>query len=351
MRRTWSVLVVSLLAVICTQGRARAQDTLVPAGTLLRCTMNEPNFSSATAAVGDPVLCYLSTVQEFGRNAFPRGSYLGGHLESDKEPGHFVGKGNLKIVFDRIGLPSTDVNLDTKVVAARGYKVDKEGEIVGKGHAKRDVVEWMIPPLWPWKVLSLPARGPRPTLKGEETLQLRLMEDVVVPRLSAYSGAIDRPARPTVYIPRPAASTEDKPPYASPVYANTKYRKPVAVPSTDQPGMLNASYTVTEAPKQDLQVIPPEVQQPAPTATEAASSVSEAPRSPSEVKNLTLLALKSETIVAAAHYWVDGNFLAYTLSNGSNGEFELNELDWARTTELNSERGVAVTLKTGSAAQ
>ena len=43
-------------------------------------------------------------------------------------------------------------------------------------------IEWMIPPLWPWKVVSLPARGPRPTLKGEEALTLRLMEDVVLPR-------------------------------------------------------------------------------------------------------------------------------------------------------------------------
>jgi len=28
-------------------------------------------------------------------------------------------------------------------------------------------VEWLIPPLWPWKILMLPAKGPRPALKGE----------------------------------------------------------------------------------------------------------------------------------------------------------------------------------------
>ena len=50
---------------------------------------------------------------------------------------------------------------------------------MGHGHAKRDAIEWMIPPLWPWKVVSLPARGPRPMLKGEEALTLRLMEDIV----------------------------------------------------------------------------------------------------------------------------------------------------------------------------
>jgi hypothetical protein len=67
----------------------RAQEVLVPAGTLLHCTMNEPNFSSATADIGDPVLCNLSGVQEFGHVAFPRGTYLQGHLEVDREPGHF----------------------------------------------------------------------------------------------------------------------------------------------------------------------------------------------------------------------------------------------------------------------
>src|SRR5208283_6200582 len=165
-----------------------AQDLLVPAGTLLQCTLDEPNFSSATAAVGDPVLCQLRTMQEFGRPMFPRGSMLGGHLEADKDPGHFVGKGYLKLTFDRVILPNGDLPVPAKIIQARGYKVDKEGDIDGKGHAKRDVVEWMIPPLWPWKIIMLPARGPRPTLKGESMLTLRLMDDVQIPQVSAANG-------------------------------------------------------------------------------------------------------------------------------------------------------------------
>src|SRR5580658_6500876 len=163
---------------------ASARDVVLPAGTLLQCTLNEPNFSTATAAVGDPVLCHLRGVSEFGQQAFPRGSYLVGHLESAKEPGHFFGKGNMKLQFDRIGFPSGDLPLDAKVIATRGYKVDREGEIVGKGHAKRDVAEWMLPPLWPWKVIMLPARGPRPALKGESVMTLRLMDDVQVPQVA-----------------------------------------------------------------------------------------------------------------------------------------------------------------------
>ncbi len=163
---------------------ASARDVVLPAGTLLQCTLNEPNFSPSTAAVGDPVLCNLRGITEFGQQAFPRGSYLVGHLESAKQPGHFVGKGNMRLQFDRIGLPSGDLPLDAKVIATRGYKVNKDGDIRGKGHAKRDVVEWMLPPLWPWKVIMLPARGPQPALKGESVMTLRLMDDVQVPQVA-----------------------------------------------------------------------------------------------------------------------------------------------------------------------
>jgi len=167
---------------------ASARDIVLPAGTLLQCTLNEPNFSSSTVDVGDPVLCHLRGVTEFGQQAFPRGSYLVGHLDSAKDPGHFWGKGYLKLQFDRIGLPSGDLPLEAKVISTRGYKVDKQGKIDGKGHAKRDVVEWMLPPLWPWKVIMLPARGPRPKLKGETVLSLRLMDDVQIPQIAKNFG-------------------------------------------------------------------------------------------------------------------------------------------------------------------
>jgi hypothetical protein len=167
---------------------ASARDVVLPAGTLLQCTLNEPNLSSATAEVGDPVLCHLRGLTEFGQQAFPRGSYLVGHLESAKDPGHFWGKGSLKLQFDRIGLPSGDLPLEAKVIATRGYEVDRAGKIDGKGHAKRDIVEWMLPPLWPWKVIMLPARGPRPQLKGETVLSLRLMDDIQIPQLAQTFG-------------------------------------------------------------------------------------------------------------------------------------------------------------------
>src|SRR5450755_2168746 len=184
---TLAVTALGLVVLSLSLG-ASARDVVLPAGTLLQCTLNEPNFSSATVDVGDPVLCHLRGITEFGQQAFPRGSYLVGHLEAAKDPGHFWGKGYLKLQFDRIGLPTGDLPLEAKVIATRGYKVDKQGRIDGKGHLKRDIVEWMIPPLWPWKVIMLPARGPRPTLKGETQLSMRLMDDVLIPQVAQTYG-------------------------------------------------------------------------------------------------------------------------------------------------------------------
>lgn len=112
----------------------------------------------------------------------------------------------MKIEFDRIGLPGTDLPLSAKMIAVSGgYKVDREGKIKGKGHATRDIVEWLLPPLWPWKILTLANRGPRPTLKGETRVTLRLMEDVIVPESAQYQrfGRLDTGGsytRPALYL-------------------------------------------------------------------------------------------------------------------------------------------------------
>ena len=110
-RLPFALLAVSLFALTLS---ASAHDIVVPAGTLLQCTLNEPNLSSATVDIGDPVLCHLRGVTEFGQQAFPRGSYLVGHIEASKDPGHFFGKGYLRLQFDRIGVPSGDLPLDAK---------------------------------------------------------------------------------------------------------------------------------------------------------------------------------------------------------------------------------------------
>ena len=65
--------------LLCSAATGWAQQTelavpsgrFVPAGTLLGCTLDEPNFSSQTARAGDPVLCKTTSVEMFGRQVIP----------------------------------------------------------------------------------------------------------------------------------------------------------------------------------------------------------------------------------------------------------------------------------------
>jgi hypothetical protein len=174
-------MVVSMVAFA---GTACAQDRLVPAGTLLRCVMDGLNSSSATSAVGDPVLCRLRTLEQFGRPVFPKGAMLGGHLEDLKDPGRFSGKG-YAIAFDRVILPYGDLAVPAKVIQAKKVKVSKTGDINSQQDAKRHS-GWLMPPLWTWKLVSVPVRGPRPQVKSEEHLELRIMDDILIPATLVY---------------------------------------------------------------------------------------------------------------------------------------------------------------------
>jgi hypothetical protein len=295
---------------------ASARDVVLPAGTLLQCTLNEPNFSTATAAVGDPVLCHLRGVTEFGQQAFPRGSYLVGHLESSKDPGHFWGKGEMKLQFDRIGLPSGDLPLDAKLIATRGYKVDKEGDIKGKGHAKRDIVEWMIPPLWPWKVIMLPARGPRPTLKGESVLTLRLMDDVQVTQVT------QRTVPPGWHF------------FSQP--RNESYNQSQLRQDTPQLSVRaatsNADMELTVAPQASYaSLITRSV------ATEATLTRGSSPGMP-------VFVLTTGMALPVSSYGYQDGRITYTLASGGGGVISTDDIDWDTTTRVNSLRGVRVAL-------
>ena len=311
-----------ILHVLCLPALATAQtkETIIPAGSLLQCTLDEPDFSSASAAVGDPVICHAHGVQEFGRAVFPRGAYLAGHLAESKEPGHFWGKGWLKLEFDRVSLPDTTLPVPGKIVAVRGYRVDREGKIIGHGHPRRDAIEWLIPPLWPWKLVSLPARGPRPTLKGETQITLRLMDDVEVP----LAAAATRPAAAHSAALRPA-------PWRPPADWS-------AMPAT-------ASRPIIRYLPPSISGMPSEPSAATLTASSAApvtESVIATERPPVQ---LTLIALKGETIYGATDYWIEGGRLFYVLRSGAEGALDLNEVDWDRTAQLNAERGITLTLR------
>jgi hypothetical protein len=291
MRQTF--LYITLAFMSFGLARTAKAQTIIPAGTLIQCSLNEPNFSSATASVEDPVVCALKSVQEFGHTLLPRGSYLEGRLAAEKEPGHFAGKGYLRLEFDRIGLPGTDIPVPLKVVAAAGYKADRQGDIVGKGHAKRDVAEWMLPPLWPWKVIALPARGPRPTLKGEERLTLRLMDDVIVPKMADAQPTVDSGWHH---------------------FGEPREREQVYQQSQSH----NFSLSQTSFTR--------------PTQTIPDSSAAVQPR------RSTLIALKSGDVLEVYRYRIEESRLSYFLRDGTGASSDAANIDWTRTSQLNSER-------------
>ena len=300
-------LAVALLVLFSLTLTASARDVVLPAGTLLQCTMDEPNFSTSTVDVGDPVLCHLRGVTEFGQQAFPRGSYLVGHLEAAKDPGHFWGKGYLKIQFDRIGVPSGDLPLQAKVIATRGYKVDKEGKIDGKGHPRRDVIEWMLPPLWPWKVIMLPARGPRPKLKGETVLSLRLMDDVDIPQVAQTYG-------PGWHFFNHMSETFQD--------ARSAVNRPQLASRPGSDGQVSYASYVTR---------------------DVSSSIGNATTAP----GMPVFVLNSGTVLAVSGYGYQESRITYSLVGGGSGVISTDDIDWSTTTKVNNKRGVHLTLHSG----
>ena len=281
-------------------------DELIPAGSLIQCRVSEPNFSSKTADIGDPVLCQASPVEKFGRSVLPYGTYLEGRFEDYKDPGHFVGKGWMELKFDRMVIPPGQViPLSAKVVYVPGMPVDKEGKIHGKGHAVRDAVLWTIPVLWPIDLLTLPVRGPRPKLKAETRMTLKVMDDVGIP-MDPSTRAPMTPSAPNPYgfSTRPSIST---------------------LPPTTYLPYRAASTSTYYSRQQSWQ------------------------ERSGENERFTVLVLTDGNGRLASDYWLEnGVQLRYTASNGSSVIVPIELLDLSRTLEANRRRGVSFALRSGS---
>jgi hypothetical protein len=311
MTRKYFLLAVLLCVSASIVARAVTNDELIPAGTLLQCTLDEPNFSSKTAQVGDPVLCYLGHISAFGRSIFPRGAELSGHLQDYQNPGHFVGKGWIEIDFDRIILPGAQVYpLSAKVISAPHLKVDAEGKVHSKGHPKRDATLWAVPVFWPVKILTLPNRGPYPTLKGEARLTLRLLEDIEVP-LPASNARASVPMPPWVSPSRYDASS-------SVIYPPASFA-PRGQTATLQPASF-VQHPVEAQPVEHHELQSPERQS-------------------------TVIVLKGGAAWLAQDYWVEAGQLHCLSSDGEQKLVALESMDLYQTVRVNRERHVEFVLR------
>ncbi|MGP8251120.1 MAG: hypothetical protein ACLQHF_03745 [Terracidiphilus sp.] len=253
MKRIALALCTTLLA---TPLVASAGERLIPAGSLIGCTVSEPKINSKTMAIGDPVLCQVSAAERYGRSMLPYNSFLEGRFEDYKDPGHFVGKGWMELKFDRMVIePDTVIPIDARVVDVPGYRVDQYGRILGKGHAVRDVVLWTIPILWPIDLINLPRRGPRPTLKEEARLTLKVMDDLSVPDVNPLqqdpSGLYRRPTADN--DPPPEAAPEPQPAPAEMAYNQPD--QPAPAPYAEAPAP--PPVYVAPAPAPYFAVAPP----------------------------------------------------------------------------------------------
>jgi hypothetical protein len=201
---------VSLLTLLLAAPLCGYAEQLIPAGSLISCTLSDPRLNSKTTAIGDPILCQVGHSERYGRSVLPFDSYLVGRFEDYRDPGHLVGKGWMELRFDRMVIePDTVIPIDAKVVDVPGYNVDRYGRILGKGHATRDTVTWLIPILWPIDLINLPRRGPRPSLKEETRLTLKVMDDMGIPGVNQQpyqqepSGLYKRPSAYEQQVPPP----------------------------------------------------------------------------------------------------------------------------------------------------
>jgi len=177
------------------------------------------------------------------------------------------------------------------------------------------VVEWMIPVLWPIKLLTLPMRGPYPALKGETHLALRLMEDVEVPFPVAKN-----------YVPMP--------PWASP----SSYRS-----SYDASAWASPQLQPRFAPQQTATVTPAYYTQPAAASPQLSAQPA--------VQATTVIALNDGSAFLAREYWVQDGQIYCISADAQQRAFPLEKIDLNQTVRVNHERNVNFLLRTRDAAE
>jgi hypothetical protein len=193
----------------------------------------------------------------------------------------------MQLEFDHIILPDAELPISTKITSAPHLKVDLEGRIRGTGHARRDAIEWSIPVLWPEKVVTLPNRGPRPVLKHEARISLKLMQDLSIPQ--EVAGGM---------------------------------RRPLVLPGAFRPSPLKAEPIIHPA-----------------------SMVTAFGQDRPSTEG-TLLIQKDGSAQLVKDYWFEsGQRIQFLSVDGKTGGFPIEALDFGRTVKVNRERGVGFVMR------
>jgi hypothetical protein len=287
----------------------------------------------------------------FGRPVFPRGAYLSGRFAGFRDPGHFFGKGWLKLEFATLTLPGGTFPLSAKVVSIPHYQANADGSIRGRGHARRDAIEWSLPVLWPEKLITLPMRGPRPTLKGETRILLRVLEDVSIPTDAAATASAALSVPPSS---RPSSSLDSRmsqsmnsavglnvgrraaPDVSSNLGSRVSSSTPSGVFPTLRYGGASIPAAEVEHPfgKPRLEI-----------ERTIVSEVSQPIERPWRAPRPMFLLRKDGRGYLVTNYWFDTGQLVFVASDGSRQTMPSEELDFEMTAKLNRERGVPFVLR------
>src|SRR5262245_14397955 len=185
------VVLVTLVRVAEAQVASRTNSCAqtLPAGLVIRIEPDETLVAGKTD--GPLLLTVTSDVRLFpGKPPIvPRSSKVFAKTVESKQAGRLWGRAHYSLAIDSILTPNDcEYSIDAKLIEAAKFKINKKESIVGKGHARRDVVLWLFPPTTLYQLIRLPARGPKLVLDEESTLAIRLLQPVHLQESEANAG-------------------------------------------------------------------------------------------------------------------------------------------------------------------
>jgi hypothetical protein len=163
----------------------------IPAGTIIRAYPDEHIVAGTTSG---PLLFTVAADVRFFPNTspiVPRGSKILAKMESSSQAGRLWGKAKARVVFTSVLTPDfCEYPIDATLIGTQWYQV-REQMIVGRSHARRDVLALLFPPTTLYQLIRLPARGPKLTIDEEQQLTIKLVQPVYLARSESSSIAAD----------------------------------------------------------------------------------------------------------------------------------------------------------------
>src|SRR5437773_10342210 len=199
----WTVVVLSSAA--SKLAAAVPCQASLPAGTIIRIFPDERLV--AGEALGPVVFTVTPDVRLFPNRpaVIPRGSKVLGNLMESKQAGRLVGRAQTQIVLTSIlTADSCEYPIDARILEAGRYRANRDGVVVGRGHARRDLFEVLFPPTTIYQLIRIPSRGPSLVLDAETPITIKLMEP-----LAAQSAVSQPEVAPPLPVPNPPAHPRD----------------------------------------------------------------------------------------------------------------------------------------------